>query len=363
MYKLTFAAALAYVAEAAKIPLGHQPLTMTGVKNQSNRIYNYTDKFLGGAEIPVKDYMNTQYFITASVGTPAQEFTFVPDTGSSNLWVYSSSCKAVPCLTHKTYNSSKSSTYVSNGEAFDIEYGSGGVHGTVSQDVVNFGGAEATMEFGVIKKVSGAAFYVSQMDGILGLAYGQISVDSLPTFVDSDNETDKSFSFYLHDNPTASYMLMPGFEQTGYTTKAVHNVIEETYWNLQLTSIAGPNGTIDTLSLGYKAAIDSGTSLIMGSNDVIAPLIAGITVNQDCSGVESLPDITFTIDTTPYVLTQADYVLRVTELGTTQCIMGIAGADVPTGFNYVIIGDVFFRPYAPYFNKNNNTVTFFTKDE
>ena len=363
MYKLGFVATCAAVANAARIPLSHRPLTVDGVKSQKNRIYNYSDSFLNEADIPVKDYMNTQYFITASVGTPAQEFTLVPDTGSSNLWVYSSSCISVPCLTHATYNSSKSSTYVSNGEAFDIEYGSGGVHGTVSQDVVNFGGAEAVMEFGVVKKVSGAAFYVSQMDGILGLAYGSISVDALPTFVDSDNETDKSFSFYLHDNPTASYMIMPGFEQSGYTKVATHNVIEETYWNLNLTSISGPNGTINTAALGYKAAIDSGTSLIMGSFDVINPLIEGIVVNQDCSGVEALPNITITLDSTEYVLTQNDYVLRLVEFGATSCIMGIMGAEVPTGFNYMIIGDVFFRPYAPYFNKNDNTVTFFTSDQ
>ena len=189
----------------------------------------------------------------------------------------------MPCLTHATYNSSASSTYVANGEAFDIEYGSGGVHGSVAQDVVNFGGAVSSMEFGLVKKVSGAAFYVSQLDGILGLAYGSISVDSLPTFIDSDNETDKSFSFYLHDNPTASYMLMPGYEQTGYTPVATHNVIEETYWNLNVTTIEGPNGVLDMT--GYKAAIDSGTSLIMGGFDIINPLIEGIVVNSDCSGV------------------------------------------------------------------------------
>ena len=59
--KLTFAAALATFASAARIPLIHQPLTVRGVQSQVNRVYNYEpEKFLGGAaEIPVKDYMNT----------------------------------------------------------------------------------------------------------------------------------------------------------------------------------------------------------------------------------------------------------------------------------------------------------------
>jgi hypothetical protein len=335
---------------------------MANIQGQKNRIFEYADGFLNGdEEIPMKDYMNTQYFITASIGTPPQDFTLVPDTGSSNLWVYSSSCWSIPCKTHSSFNAKKSSTYKENGEAFNIEYGSGGVKGVVGEDVAHFGGASAQMGFGLVNKVSGATFYVSKMDGILGLAYGTISVDQLPTFVDSDDQTDKSFSFYLHNNPELSYMVMPGYESEGYTKVATHPVIQESYWNVKFTSMTGPNGTqqLD----GVMAAIDSGTSLIMGSNTIIQPLIEGIEVEQDCSNLNDLPDITFTFDTTDYVLTSQDYVVQVTQGKKTQCIMGIAGADLPEGFNYVIVGDVFMRPYATYFNKNDNTVTFFTKDE
>lgn len=122
MLKLSFAAALATFANAARIPLHHQPLTMEGVKSQLTRVYNYdSEKFLKeGSDIPVKDYMNTQYFITVTIGTPPQSFQLVPDTGSSNLWVYSAQCMSVPCLSHATYNYKNSSTYVANGEPFII---------------------------------------------------------------------------------------------------------------------------------------------------------------------------------------------------------------------------------------------------
>jgi len=361
--KFTFAAALATFASAARIQLHHQPLTFEGVKSQVNRVYNYdTEKFLAaGSQIAVKDYMNTQYFITATIGTPGQPFTLVPDTGSSNLWVYSAQCKSIPCMTHATYNYMNSSTYVANGEPFIIQYGSGGVDGSVAQDIVDFGPAQATMQFGLVKKVSGAAFYTSQLDGILGLAYGSISVDSLPTFIDSDNEVDKSFSFYLHDNPELSYMIMPGFEETGFTKIATHPVIQETYWNLNVVSLSGPNGTIDMT--GYFAAIDSGTSLLMAGYNIINPLIEGIVVEQDCSNLASLPNISITFDQTTYELTPFDYVLQITEFGATSCIMGIMGADVPADWPYIIVGDIFFRPYPPYFNKNDNTVTFFKADQ
>jgi hypothetical protein len=68
-----------------------------------------------GEEVPISDYENTQYFANIAVGTPAQNFTVVPDTGSSNLWIYSSTCNTVACWYHSTYNAEKSSTYTADG--------------------------------------------------------------------------------------------------------------------------------------------------------------------------------------------------------------------------------------------------------
>ena len=66
------------------------------------------------------------------------------------------------------------------------------------------------------------------MSGILGLAYGSISVDKLPTFIDSSDLSDKSFSFVLRNNPEESYMTLPGYdsELVGNTEFTFHNVIE-----------------------------------------------------------------------------------------------------------------------------------------
>ena len=110
----------------------------------------------------MKDYMNTQYFADITIGTPAQTFTVVPDTGSSNLWVYSKKCYAVPCWYHTTYDNSASSTYVKDGQKFAITYGSGSIGGTVSKDNVNFGDSSATsFGFGEVTSVSGVSFLAS----------------------------------------------------------------------------------------------------------------------------------------------------------------------------------------------------------
>jgi hypothetical protein len=105
--------------------------------------------------------LDAQYFIDVEIGTPPQKFTMVPDTGSSNLWVYSSKCLAIPCWMHPTFDSSKSSSYTKNGEAFDITYGSGSIKGSVGQDVAMIGDITAPMGFGEVTSVSGASFYAS----------------------------------------------------------------------------------------------------------------------------------------------------------------------------------------------------------
>jgi hypothetical protein len=190
MQKIALVALLATSALTARVPLRKQSLTKQNLLDYKTRLINGENKFLDnglGQDIPVKDYMNTQYFVDVQVGTPAQTFTVVPDTGSSNLWIYSSKCWAAVCWYHDKYDASKSSTYKADGQKFGITYGSGSISGFVSEDKAHLGDATSDMKFGEIESVSGIAFYASQMSGILGLAYGSISVDGLATFVDSSD--------------------------------------------------------------------------------------------------------------------------------------------------------------------------------
>merc|ERR1712086_386435 len=147
-------------------------------------------------------------------------------------------------------------------------------------------------------------------------------------------------------------MVIPGMDTENYETVQKHKVVEEKYWALKLDSVTKGTKKIDASK--YKAVIDSGTSLLVGPKDIIDELISGIAVSGDCSNLDSLPDITFTIDTTDYTLKGTDYVLQVQG----QCLMGIESMAFPEGFNYFILGDVFMRKYPSYFNLNDNSVSF-----
>jgi cathepsin D len=190
------------------------------------------------------------------------------------------------------------------------------------------------------------------MSGILGLAYGTISVDKLPTFVDSLSGSDKSFAFYLHSNPEKSYMTIPGYDEEAYEGEfTYHKVIHETYWALELDSVKVDRKTYDASK--YYAIVDSGTSLLVGPQTIVGQFIDQLTVKEDCSNIDTLPDLTFTLSGTDYTLTGDDYVIQVTQNGETQCMLGLQGSR---GMDLFILGDVFMRKYYTYFDKNQNRV-------
>lgn len=153
-------------------------------------------------EVKINNYMDAQYYGEVSIGTPAQTFKVILDTGSSNLWVPSSTCKTIACLLHHKYDHTKSSSYAVNGTTFNITYGSGGVDGFWSSETVTLGGiSAANTVFGEATKLDGLSFSVAKFDGILGLAWPAISVDHVtPVFMEFWNQgsvSDNSFAFFL----------------------------------------------------------------------------------------------------------------------------------------------------------------------
>jgi len=177
-----------------------------------------------GGSIVINDYANSQYFGQISLGTPPQNFEVIFDTGSSDLWVASSQCDS-SCGRHAKYNSAKSSTYVANGTAFDIMYGSGPVSGFESVDTLQTGGITVlSQEFAQVTDASGlgAAYKLGKFDGILGLAFPCLSVNKVPT-VFENMMTQKlvpagEFSFYLGKEDGAKGELLMGGTDPNYFT-------------------------------------------------------------------------------------------------------------------------------------------------
>merc|ERR1712013_399840 len=145
------------------------------------------------------NYQNAQYYGPIGLGTPAQTFNVIFDTGSSNLWIPSTQCKSIACRLHKKYDSSASSTYVQNGTKLVLAYGSGSCDGILSKDTLTIGSTPVPgVTFGEMTKEGSVSFIAGKFDGILGLGFPEIAADGVEppffTMVRDGLIADNSFS-------------------------------------------------------------------------------------------------------------------------------------------------------------------------
>lgn len=116
----------------------------------------------GSSPINIVNFQDSEYYGPVSIGTPAQDFLVIYDTGSSNLWVPSSKCDGAiwkACSNHSKYDSTKSSTYEADGTNLLLPYGSGVCDGHLSGDTVHFGDFDITgAKFGEITIEPGAVW-------------------------------------------------------------------------------------------------------------------------------------------------------------------------------------------------------------
>eukprot|EP00164_Ancoracysta_twista_P000062 GFYU01000085.1.p1 GENE.GFYU01000085.1~~GFYU01000085.1.p1 ORF type:complete len:397 (-),score=172.75 GFYU01000085.1:72-1262(-) len=333
------------------------------INNGESVFGTFGRSYVGGeGEIPIHDYQNAQYYGPISVGTPPQEFTVIFDTGSSNLWVPS---KQLKWSLHKKYDSSKSSTYHKNGTAFDILYGSGGVHGFVSVDDVHFGGVTLKQaEFAEITKQDGISFSVGKFDGILGLAFASISVNHItPPFqalVEQGLVNDPVFAFYLPSTSGSDGELtIGGIDKSHYTGDLQYVPLSsEDYWSIKMDGMTSQGSDISGDC--EHAIVDSGTSLLAGPKKSVTAFANKIGAKKvlfapewtvDCSTIDSLPDIDITLGGNKYTLTGKDYIIQVSAGGQSECLLGMTGIDVPAPRGPLwILGDVFMRKYYTVFD-------------
>uniref|UniRef100_A0A8B9FM44 pepsin A n=1 Tax=Amazona collaria TaxID=241587 RepID=A0A8B9FM44_9PSIT len=232
--------------------------------------YNPAAKYFrtGVSSEPMQNYMDNSYYGTISIGTPAQEFTVIFDTGSSNLWVPSVYCASLSCSDHKRFNPADSSTFVSTNDSLYIAYGTGSMSGILGYDTVQVADIVVHNQiFGLSETEPGDFFYYCPFDGILGLAYPSISSDgATPVF---DNMMDEGlvnkdlFSVYLSKDEESGSFVLFGAIDPYYVTNGISwiPVSAETYWQITMQRVS-INDEVAACHSGCQAIVDTGTSLL-----------------------------------------------------------------------------------------------------
>ncbi|XP_025911184.1 pepsin A-like [Apteryx rowi] len=313
---------------------------------------------------PLTNYMDLEYVGTISIGSPAQEFSVLFDTGSANLWVPSVYCSDGACADHRRYNPALSSTYRGTTTSVSARYGTGSMMGYLAYDTVRVGDIQVPNQiFGLSKTEPGSFLYYAPFDGFLGLAFPSVAFSrATPVFDNMMSQglvSQDLFSIYLTPNENGSFVMFGGIDDTCFTGNLSWIPLSaETYWQIKVDSITMYGRPI-ACPYGCQSIVDSGTSLVAGPaagiNNIQYEIGAGGARNGlhtvSCSFISLLPDIVFIINGIQFPLPPQAYIRQLRD---GSCASGFEAFDFDSAAGELwILGDVFLRRYYSVFDRAN----------
>ncbi|KAI0133962.1 aspartic peptidase domain-containing protein [Xylariales sp. AK1849] len=319
-----------------------------------------------GSAVATPEDQDTEWLVPVKIGTPAQTLNLDFDSGSSDLWVFSSSTPAASSRGHTVFSPGKSSTAkLKSGYSWSISYGDGSSSsGTVYDDVVTVGGVSfASQAVETATKVSSEFAEDTDTDGLLGLAFSSInsvSPTAQKTFFDNI-KTSLNQPLWTadlrHSAPgTYNFGKIDSSLYTGTISYATVNSAEG-FWTFTASSYSIGSGTAGGSITGIA---DTGTTLALFPTAVAKAYYAkvtGATYNSAQGGyifpcTATLPDFTFTVGGGKITIpgTYINYAPITT--GATRCFGGIQGN---AGIGEVIFGDIALKSAFVVFENSGST--------
>jgi len=362
-------------ASVIHLPLQHRPKSLAHALAAQARRANFkgveAHQVLDGLpSVSLTDVQDSEYFGEVEIGTPAQKFTVIYDTGSSNLWVPSKGC--TNCKPKSpSYDSTASSSFKKDGQPFALQYGTGSCNGFISQDSVSMGGLTISdFKFGEVTTEAKDVFGEAPFDGILGMGVPKAAVDKVPMPMDQLVAQGKVqhniFAFYLSSGgKSGSTLSLGGTDPAFYTgdftyvpTALAAKLLP--YWLVSASDlkVAGQSTGSCNHWTGCYMVVDTGTSVIAGPPGAVDALTSKIgNVSQDCSNAGTLPTVAITMAGKDFEIGPDFYVIRAAgENGEQQCMLGIQGVNA--GVPIWILGDPFLRKYYTVWDAEQQRVGF-----
>ncbi|GKT64158.1 secreted aspartic proteinase precursor [Colletotrichum tofieldiae] len=301
-----------------------------------------------------------EYLSPVQIGTPAQTLNLDFDTGSSDLWVFSTSTPASQRNGQTVYDPSKSSTASRlSGATWSISYGDGSSSGgIVYKDTVSVGGLSVTGQaVEAASTVSDSFTSESDLDGLLGLGFSNINTvepTQQTTFFDTAKSklTAPLFTADLKHNKAGKYNF--GYIDTAaYTGSIAYTSVNSANGWWQFTSSGYQVGSNSFVTSSITGIADTGTTLLLLPNAVVTAYYSKITGAKydssqggytfPCSA--TVPSFTFGVGTARVTI-PGSY-LNYAPISTSTCFGGLQSN---TGIGISIYGDIALKAAFVVFN-------------
>jgi len=352
------------------------------VAKRPSGVVTTTDADASSTEVTADDTQNdSEYLVPVTIGTPGQQFMLDFDTGSSDLWIWSTE---LPKATqesgssHTIFNPSESSTFkASSGETWNISYGDGSTaSGTVGTDNVTIGTITIQNQAIELAKSLSTQFSSGAGDGLLGLAWPSINTVS-PNPVETPvanmisqgdipstsglftaalgswrdaSDPDKGASFYTFGEIDTATVNNQTISYTPVDNSQGFWMVDSASATVNGKSVAEANNT---------AIIDTGTTLALVSDTTVKAIYAAIPgskydstqqgyVFPSSTTAAQLPTVTFAVGTKQFEIQKED--LSFADAGNGMVYGGIQSRGTMT---FDILGDVFLKSVYAIFDQAN----------
>ena len=319
----------------------------------------------------------SQYFGMMGVGTPPQWFTVLADTGSPVTWLPAAAWCASKrgCDGHHGFNASLSSTCVPGDATVQVEYGDGtGVTGSFVSDTVVLTGLQVPgVQLALV--TAGTAPASGVFDGLIGLGLAQNVPPGLVQIALSQGLLAQPlFGVWLNQNPLqpqdGGELVLGGTDPAKMDGPLVWaNVTSNNLggWPVPLDGVFVGGVSVACGPQPCVAAIDTGTSLILGPPAAVDAIYAAI--NAALRGVggitcaeaaRRMPTVAFGLGGARLELTPEQYLRRDAAGGLTcEASFGsVTFSGVAPGYPTWLLGDTFLGAYYTVFDVATQSVGF-----
>ncbi|KAL5363386.1 aspartic peptidase domain-containing protein [Aspergillus floccosus] len=309
------------------------------------------DAASSGSVVTTPEQYDSEYLTPVNVGGTVLNLDF--DTGSADLWVFSSELSASEQSGHAIYKPAGNSTKL-DGYTWKISYGDGsGASGDVYKDTVSVGGVTAQGQaVEAAQQISQQFLQDRNNDGLLGLAFSSINtVQPKPqtTFFDTvKSELDAPlFAVTLKYHAPGSYDF--GFiDKTKFTGSLAYADVDSSdgFWKFTADGYAVGDGEANSSPITGIA--DTGTTLLMLPDDVVQAYykqVSSAKNDQQAGGwvfpcSTELPTFTVAIGSYNAVIPGKHINFAPITDGSQTCFGGIQSNQ---GMGFSIFGDVFLK--------------------